>query len=421
MNITALLDRPIAYHRVFAEIGGSVTAGVFLSQAVYWSQRASDPDGWFWKTQKEWHEETYLKRSEQEIARRELRASGILEEKKKGVPAKLYFRVNVEALANRLLSPVCQDAASKDAEMQHPPSKDAEMQQTRVKSGKSKKSLAQKELEPDFEKTAKDAESSILYLTETTSETSSGINKDPLYPPKGDGGVANAFQEEEGSNQIATPEETIAHEPEEPEQNATLDNKSNPVKDQGSAPRRSPSKAINAIKRQYPDKPPDWRTGYEVGAYCIGFKLFVQVRVIDKLPANSVWSTYTSAQLIEENEASGKFANLEERCKQWQALEATEAAAQTKASHQEYAPPIDLSEPLSKLDVCLDLLKWNRQQAIDHMVENHGWERRHNETHRNGNVFNYRVITDAEILEIQETLEELCTNHRQTPSLSPTP
>jgi hypothetical protein len=187
-NVLGLLDRPIAYHRIFAELGGSVTAGVFLSQAVYWSQRTTDPDGWFWKTQKEWHEETYLKRSEQEIARRELRAAGILEEKKKGVPAKLYFRVNLETLAKLLLFPVCQDAASLDAEMEHAPSKDAEMQQTRMKSKKSTQSLEEKGLEVDFKKTDKDAESSILIYTEITPETSSKItNQDPLKSPKGDG------------------------------------------------------------------------------------------------------------------------------------------------------------------------------------------------------------------------------------------
>ena len=43
MNIELILDRPIAYHRIFARITkGGVTAGVLLSQMVYWSSRGKD-------------------------------------------------------------------------------------------------------------------------------------------------------------------------------------------------------------------------------------------------------------------------------------------------------------------------------------------------------------------------------------------
>jgi hypothetical protein len=171
-NVLALLDRPIAYHRVFAEIGGSVTAGVFLSQAVYWSQRTKNDEGWFWKTQKEWYEETYLKRREQEAARRELRAIGVLEEKKKGAPAKLYFKINAETLVKRLLSPGCQDAPSLNAEMLHATTKHAQNAQSSEADGD----------QPRM------ADSYNLLNTETTPEISTEItNQDPLYPPRGDG------------------------------------------------------------------------------------------------------------------------------------------------------------------------------------------------------------------------------------------
>lgn len=93
-----LLDRPIAYHRILAEVAGSVGGGVFLSQALYWSRRVTLPDGWFYKTSEEWFEETYLSRREQETVRKRLVAINILEEVKRGVPAKLHFRLNVNAL-----------------------------------------------------------------------------------------------------------------------------------------------------------------------------------------------------------------------------------------------------------------------------------------------------------------------------------
>lgn len=93
-----LLDRPIAYHRVLAEIAGSVGGGVFLSQALYWAKRATLPDGWFYKTAEEWYEETYLTRREQETIRKRLVSINILQEEKRGVPAKLHYKINLSAL-----------------------------------------------------------------------------------------------------------------------------------------------------------------------------------------------------------------------------------------------------------------------------------------------------------------------------------
>ncbi len=39
-----LLDRPIAFYRVFVMITGSVTGALMLSQAVYWSKRTDDAE-----------------------------------------------------------------------------------------------------------------------------------------------------------------------------------------------------------------------------------------------------------------------------------------------------------------------------------------------------------------------------------------
>ena len=125
--IKLLLQAPIAFHRVFAEIAQGSTAGLFLSQAWYWSGKTQDAEGWFYKTQSEWHKETGLVRSEQEIARKHLRRIGILEEKLSGQPAKLWYRLNLEILQTSML-----DSANKNAEngklecrIQQPAYKDA--------------------------------------------------------------------------------------------------------------------------------------------------------------------------------------------------------------------------------------------------------------------------------------------------------
>jgi len=93
MILKDVLGRPIAYHRVYAVFAG-VTGAVFLSQAIHWTPRTRDEEGWFYKSRNQWTEETGLTRYEQETARKKLRKLGILEEKKEGMPNKLFYRVN---------------------------------------------------------------------------------------------------------------------------------------------------------------------------------------------------------------------------------------------------------------------------------------------------------------------------------------
>lgn len=88
------LDRPIAYNPAFRRITGSTVAGIFLSQAWYWSKRHREDDGWFYKSGKEWTEETGLSRWEQETARKHCQAARVTQEKLKGVPATLFYRVD---------------------------------------------------------------------------------------------------------------------------------------------------------------------------------------------------------------------------------------------------------------------------------------------------------------------------------------
>ena len=93
-----LLTRPVAFHPALARICGSVHAALLLSQAIYWTDRTNDSEGWFYKTRAEWEEEITLTRYEQEGAREKLRALGFIAEEKRGVPSKLFYRVNLEAI-----------------------------------------------------------------------------------------------------------------------------------------------------------------------------------------------------------------------------------------------------------------------------------------------------------------------------------
>ena len=97
-QLVRLLDRPIAFHRCFVDPTGSITAALMLSQALYWQQRTKDPDGWWYKTREEWREETGMSRWEQEEARKRLRRVGVMREERRGIPARLWYRVDEEQL-----------------------------------------------------------------------------------------------------------------------------------------------------------------------------------------------------------------------------------------------------------------------------------------------------------------------------------
>lgn len=118
-QIFQILAPPIAFHRCLVPVAGSVNGALMLSQAIYWTSKTRDPQGWFYKSQKDWEEETGLSRSEQDIARKLLRSGCFWQEKLRGVPATLYFRVDCEILQTRLQLfsiLVCRKPADKIAE-----------------------------------------------------------------------------------------------------------------------------------------------------------------------------------------------------------------------------------------------------------------------------------------------------------------
>jgi len=106
MALIDLLGSPIAYHRVFRAITGNTVAAIMLSQALYW-QRIVDKgkggkEGWWYKSAAEWEEELGLGRSEQETARKVLTASGFLATARRGVPARMWYRLDLDVLEEKL-------------------------------------------------------------------------------------------------------------------------------------------------------------------------------------------------------------------------------------------------------------------------------------------------------------------------------
>ena len=100
-----LLGRCIAFHARLVDLTGSVKASLMLSQAIYWTRRGKDirqHGGWFFKTIGQWHQETGLSRHEQAHARATLRGLHLIDERKRGLPARLFYRVDAERLATSL-------------------------------------------------------------------------------------------------------------------------------------------------------------------------------------------------------------------------------------------------------------------------------------------------------------------------------
>jgi len=106
-RLKALLDGDyITYFPSLTPLCGSHKAAALLSVALTWTRNwlrhHPERDGWFWKNRAEWQRETGLSRHEQAGARRVLQAAGLLLEKRRGMPARLHFRVDLDLLATRL-------------------------------------------------------------------------------------------------------------------------------------------------------------------------------------------------------------------------------------------------------------------------------------------------------------------------------
>jgi hypothetical protein len=112
-----LSDRPLAFHPQLARVFGGINEALLFQQLAYWSDKGSDPE-WIYKTQKDIEHEITLTRTQQENARAKLRRLGAIEEDKRGVPAKLYFRVIWDRVYELLEEYASQDAGNLQPRMQ---------------------------------------------------------------------------------------------------------------------------------------------------------------------------------------------------------------------------------------------------------------------------------------------------------------
>ncbi len=105
-NLTQLLDSPLYYYRIYALIGGSANAGIWLSRAIYWSRvqdrTAPHKESWFYKSDLEWFLETGLTKGEQKTVRRDVVNLGLAKIQKRGMPATNHYQIQKEAILRQL-------------------------------------------------------------------------------------------------------------------------------------------------------------------------------------------------------------------------------------------------------------------------------------------------------------------------------
>lgn len=97
--LEVLGTRPVAFNPVLAEIVKSASAGLFMSQLLYWWNKGKN-EGWIYKTIDEVKKETTLSREEQDTAIRKWKELGVLEIKVIGVPPKRHFRIDIDKLTD---------------------------------------------------------------------------------------------------------------------------------------------------------------------------------------------------------------------------------------------------------------------------------------------------------------------------------
>jgi len=80
-------------------------AGIYLRQLVFWTGIKSIDPNWIYKTEEEMEAETGLRRRGQRQARKVLGSYEVLQERYRGLPRKLWYRVDLVKLAKLLEEP----------------------------------------------------------------------------------------------------------------------------------------------------------------------------------------------------------------------------------------------------------------------------------------------------------------------------
>lgn len=92
----ALNDRPIVYHGIYSQIMGTTSAGLLMSQLIYWSKAMNHQK--FYKIDNEICDELKMGNKELRNAKKRVIESGVFKVTIKGVPPKTYYQIDLQKL-----------------------------------------------------------------------------------------------------------------------------------------------------------------------------------------------------------------------------------------------------------------------------------------------------------------------------------
>ncbi|MHC4573355.1 MAG: hypothetical protein ACYS76_04375 [Planctomycetota bacterium] len=98
--LKAFAQRPVAYQTIYSGITESVTAGLLLSQIVYWWYAVQERE--FYKTDKDFRGEIGMGPREFKTAKSKLKKLNLVTMTRKGIPATTYYRLQVTELAAQI-------------------------------------------------------------------------------------------------------------------------------------------------------------------------------------------------------------------------------------------------------------------------------------------------------------------------------
>ena len=94
------VGQPFPYYPAIAKLIG-VKECIFLCRLIWWTGMEKAGDGWIYKTQLDFQNETGMSFDEQSNARKNLKRLGLLEERHQRLQHKMFYKVNLEALNDK--------------------------------------------------------------------------------------------------------------------------------------------------------------------------------------------------------------------------------------------------------------------------------------------------------------------------------
>jgi len=110
--LKALHERPIAYYPIYKKITGSTTAGILLSQLMYWWAKVDGRS--FYKTDADIYEETALTERELKTAKAHLRQFDFVRIFLAGNPARTHYEISEDKLIEAIRQTSLDESAKQD-------------------------------------------------------------------------------------------------------------------------------------------------------------------------------------------------------------------------------------------------------------------------------------------------------------------